>query len=312
MRYFKNHPCISFISKMKFLTALSLVLSLCSYSKSETLKALIYEKYRQRLSVAPIIRTHINENGETVTFAIPPPLYVERQVLTDSVGVNMLDEFENTPEGVFNHPKLKHYVLSRAVREYDTDLMSRKIINHCLEYGSHFGYIRMILAAAARQNLVSLIDKLVDMYDVSMIDDEYDPYDIDETSFTRAIVSSGNFHIAKDLIRKGYPLDKAEVWMERICIVSNFHNLDAVIDFLDFMIATMEMFDLNSQFISGMPALHYLLSVRSNCNQEFQYRTDVAHHLIRLGADPYIEDRYGRTAIQYAQQRGIDLELYEA
>lgn len=97
-----------------------------------------------------------------------------------------------------------------------------------------------------------------------MIDDEDDEFDFFETSFSLAFVRSGNYHIAKDLILKGYPVDTADVWIEKICVVSMYENIDLVFDFLDFLIVTMGMFDLNSQLIRGQLALHLLLTARSN------------------------------------------------
>lgn len=296
---------------MKFLTALSFALSLCSYANSETLKALIYEKYSQRLSDTPIIRTRVNAMGEVVTYSVPPPPYNEKQLLRNADIVNLLEDFENNPAGVFDHPKLKHYVLARAVKDYDTDQFSRRIINHCLEYCVETNYMRSILAVAVRYNAISLIDRLIDM-EISLIDDEDDVFDFFETSFSMAVVHSGNYHIAKDLILRGYPVDTADVWMEKICVASVYDNIDVVLDFLDFLINTMGMFDLNRQLIRGQPALHLLLSARSNKPQDFQYRTEIAHHLTRLGADPFIVDAYGKTAIQYATLRGIDLGFGEA
>lgn len=90
-----------------------------------------------------------------MTNYLPPPPSHDKHLFRNADILNLLEEFENNPEGVFNHPRLKPYVLELAVRDYDTDHLSKKIIDHCLEYCADTNY--------ARYNTVNLIERIVDM-----------------------------------------------------------------------------------------------------------------------------------------------------
>lgn len=69
---------------------------------------------------------------------------------------------------------------------YEADPISRKIINYCLEVCHDLEYVIMILAAAARSNVSSLIYNRLEIYDISLIEDDDDWPDVHKQSFTKA------------------------------------------------------------------------------------------------------------------------------
>lgn len=280
------------------------VLVLLQIECSVNLLSLLREKYKDDLDRIPIPRTFVDKNGQTVTVSLPRPMSMASSALRNDRYVEKLQNFEESPEHVIYYNRTKSLVIFHVVADYDTNPCSRKIINYCLQFNPDPGYIEMLLASAVRQNVVSVIEKLITMFDLSLVEDRDDSYDYQEKSFTKAVVKSGNYHIAKDLILRGFLLDSAVVWYITICRFPELNHLDSVIDFINFLITTTEMLDVN-QYIGGYPLLTFTLAGNAANAADLAFRRAVAEHLLTLGADPKAGDRFGRTASEYPQAEGI-------
>ena len=291
----------------KIFSALILVLSTLTNSNCETLKTLVFKKYEKQLNTLTKKVEIKDGSGKTVTVDLPPPSYYEREVLCDGEVINLLEQFENDPDAVFSHPRLRHYIGTRAVKDYYTDSVSKRIVDYCLEHDENMLYMRLILAAAARYDSFELIQTLVDKFPFSLA--ESDEYDLDETSFTRSVVVSGNYHIAQYLIKENYFVDSADVWVDKICTLIYPGNEYPARNFLTYLIIEKQLYNVNN-FINGQqPALHRVLSAPHQNQKQAEYKLAIANLLMRLGANPHLVDCYGKTAFDYANQMGLGLQF---
>lgn len=223
--------------------------------------------------------------------SFPPPMPIFITPLMTDQGIELLRNFEDDPDKLVYSWRFKDLIVDYAVADYDTNPDSRRIIYYCLEVNPDPGYIQMLLASSAKKNVTSLIEKLIAMFDLSLLDDRNDPFDSDGKSFTKAIIKSGNYHIAKDLILRGFLLDSGEDWFKNICKNPNFNHLAVVIDFIDFMIVTTGMLDVN-QIVWGYPLVDLIMAGMIIGNEdEVAFRRAVFEHLLSLGADPKAKDR---------------------
>lgn len=284
------------VTFLSFVTCSSLILT-----------DILREKYNEKLSASRRVIRRANQNGEFEEIVALPRLYLEKQVLHDPTVIALLDNFESGPESVYSHNRLKCYLVDRPVREYHEDEMSRRIIDHCLQVSPDQDYIKKLLCAAVRYNVTELIYRLVSIFQASLIE-EFNDWNSLENSFTYAVVRSGNYGIVKDLISAGYAVDMPVVWIEKICTVHVLSHVEAVKDFLNFIIVEREMIQVNDFFI-GQSALHLLLSMKVQNESGSQYQQLIAQHLISIGADPRIEDDHGKTALDYAAENGISIDF---
>lgn len=272
------------------------------------LKNILREKYKEQLSASMRVIRRTNQIGEIEEIIVPPRLYMEKRIFNDPTVIAVLDKFETKPEGVYSDPRLKCYLVDRPVKEYHEDDMSRRIINYCLEVSPDPDYIKRLLCAAVRYNVPDLIYRLVNMFQVSLIE-EFDDWNLREYSFTYAVVRSGYYGIVKELISDGYVVDMPVVWIEKICTIHELSHVEAVKDFLNFLIVEREMIQFND-FIIGQPALHLLLNIKPQSESGSEYQQLIAKHLISIGADPRIADDYGMTALQHAAENDISLDFF--
>ena len=272
--------------------------------------SLLKEKYKTELDSTPITKTFTDYSGELITLSLAPPLSLQLGIFVDDDRIELLEKFEENPSEVIYNRMLKDFIVDSAVSAYEQDPISRQIIHHCLEYASGTDYVNMVLSSAIRKDVTNLIEELVSMENVSFIDEQIDFYDHHEKSFTKAIVVSGKYQIAKDLILKGLNLDSPDVWITHIANNPKLEHIDAVIDFLDFLILTIGSFDVNMKINDG-PVLNLVLFGRCDNENHLLCNQVVAQHLVLRGANPKMTDYSGRTCLQIAQKRNIQLPFEE-
>lgn len=297
------------LSKMNpsvILSAAVFLLSSISFLKCETLRNILMEKYSRQLNPGIYVGTRI-ENEEIVQINIPAPLTPERRVLTNRNYLELIENFESDPAGVYTNENLRTFVVTRPVKDYDTDPLSRKLIHHCLEICTDHEYVKMLIIAAVQHNVASLISKLSLSRDVCLVELSSDPL-IRERSFTSTVVRSGNFHIAKDFFRLSIVMDKPEVWIETILRNLSWNSIDSTTDFLKFLIVEMNLFDINSKQ-GGQTILHSVLRFPVFNDAGYDLKAYVAQYLVHLGADPTIPDGFGLSPFNLAALQEIHLEV---
>lgn len=288
----------------------TIVLVFLSLIECDTLLSLLKEKHKTELDITPITKTFTGHSGELILMSLAPPLSLHLGIFINDDRIELLENFENSPSEVLYDRILKDFIVDSAVIAYEQDPISRQIIHHCLEYTSGTGYINMVLSSAIRKNVTNLIFELVSMENVSFIDEQKETWDYLGKSFTKAIVVSGEYQIAKDLILKGVLLDSPDVWISHMANNPKLDHIDAVIGFLDFLIIKIGSFDVNMK-INGCPVLNRVLFGRRDNENHLLCIQIVAQHLVLRGANPKMTDQSGRTSLQIAQKINIQLPFEE-
>lgn len=296
------------MSSNAFFASLFLVLLSVSQIRCANLDlvSLLREKYKDDLVRTPIIITMTNQDGEQVTYNLTRPLKIGMQPLIQDEYIELFQNFEENTRDVLYNSRIKRFIVDHAVETYEQNPISRQIINYCLQYGADSVYIHMLLASAVRKNVISLIYEILDSHEVSLIEDASDIIDYHEESFTKAVIDSGNYKIAKDLKLRNVTMDSPMNWIYNMALRPKWKHIVAAIDFIDFLIDTAGSLDLNNLNI-GYPFLHIVLDGRCEHKSHFHFKQALAQHLVRRGANPNLEDYRGRTALQIAENLKIQL-----
>lgn len=279
---------------------------LLSVIKCDTLLSLLKEKYKSEFDCSAITKTFIDNSGEVITMSLAPPLSLQLGIFVNDDRIEVLEKFEENPSAVLYDRVLKDFIVDSAVVAYEQDPISRQIIHHCLKFTSETEYFKMVLSSAIRKNVTNLILELISMENVSFIDEHQDTWDYHEISFTKAVVVTGKYQIAKYLIVKGVNLDSPDVWISHMANNPKLEYIDLIIDFLDFLILTIGSFDVNMK-IHDCPLLNRVFFGRRDNEKNLLCNQLVAQHLVLRGANPNMIDYSGRTCLQIAQTLNIQL-----
>lgn len=294
------------MSSKAFLVSLFLVLLFVSQINCANLVSLLRENYKEELIRTPIMRTVTNQNGEQVTYNLARPLKICMQPLVQDEYVELFEKFEENPRVVLYNRRVKRFIVDQAVETYERNPISRQIINYCMQYGADPVYIDMLLASAVRKNVTSLIDEILYSHEVSLIEDASDIIDYHEESFTKAVIDSGNYKIAKDLMLRSVTMDSPVVWIYNMALRPKWKHIAAVIDFIDFLIDTIGSLELNNPN-NGCLFLNIVLDGHCEHENHYRFKQALAQHLVRRGANPNLADYRGRTGLQVAESRNIQL-----
>ena len=254
------------------------------------------------------------------TVPIFHPISFIRDDLTNADNLQLLDNFEENPQAVFNDQYMSAYAFNLAVRDYAHDDTSKEIISYYKEIGLADKYVEALIYNAFHYNVPEVIELFMDFIELYNAAGRQGQYQ--GKSWMNGAMEGASFNILASLIDKKIYIVPPSEMVFAICTRFNAgilgtksSTIEKALDFLNLLIHIRGDIDVNERLhsdnvviellhLNDLPPLITCLKIESN-NRANQQK--IVNLLMELGADPYMTDKEGISGIELAMERNIEL-----
>lgn len=294
---------------MHFKQLVPLLLLLTGKLSASSMSELLRMKYRDVYAPEEEVFQVLNEeDGTMMEIPLLAPLSLHADTLTDPDFQLKVENFEKDPITALSDKRIQMYLIKLAARDYNSDQISRDILNKCLESGPTPKIMLNILIAAAENDLEDFFFEVFNNNDaIELVYRE--TFFTEMVSLIHALIRNGRFSWLKWLISRGFRFFGSESSACLVCTLSPPQKVNEAIDFLNFLLVERNEFDVNTPvryYQTTAPLLNILLK-SSTPNLEF--KEAVGRFLVSIGADVNVPTGPDdpMTAAQMAVEQGINL-----